>query len=185
MIIAISGDAGSGKSTIAKMLGKELGFKTYSVGGFMRQIAKKRGKTLLEISRLAEQDPSIDEELDEMQKSLKSKEQNFILDSRLGWHFLEGSYKIFLKTDVQESARRIYEEKRGLEKENTTLQETAENIKKRKSSEIQRYSDYYGVNPYDERHYDLLIDTTSFSAEQVVEKIKQAVEDVSQEEPRL
>ena len=42
MIITISGIAGSGKSTVAKLLAKKLNCKHYSVGDFMRQIAKEK-----------------------------------------------------------------------------------------------------------------------------------------------
>ncbi len=61
MIITISGKAGSGKSTIAKQLAKKLGLKHYSTGDFMRQMAKDKGVSLLELSRIAEKDKSIDQ----------------------------------------------------------------------------------------------------------------------------
>ena len=66
MIITISGDAGAGKSTIAGIIARNLKFRKYSVGDFMREIARKRKTTLLKIGRLAENDPTIDEELDDM-----------------------------------------------------------------------------------------------------------------------
>ena len=39
MIIAISGKAGSGKSTIAKLVAKKLGLKHFSSGDFMLKIS--------------------------------------------------------------------------------------------------------------------------------------------------
>ena len=42
MKITISGPIGSGKSTVSKILAAKLGYKHYSIGGFMRDIAKKR-----------------------------------------------------------------------------------------------------------------------------------------------
>ena len=64
MIITISGKAGSGKSTIAKELAKKLKLKHYSIGDLMRQIAKEKNISLIELSKLAEKDNSIDKELD-------------------------------------------------------------------------------------------------------------------------
>ena len=51
MIITISGTPGSGKSTVAKMIATKLGFKHYSTGDFMRQMAKERGISLEELSK--------------------------------------------------------------------------------------------------------------------------------------
>ena len=96
MIITISGALGSGKSTVAKILVQKFNLKHYSTGDFMREIAVKRGITLLELSKLAETDKSIDEELDERQIKLGEEEDNFIIDARLGWHFIPNSIKIFL-----------------------------------------------------------------------------------------
>ena len=62
----------------------------------MREIAAKRGITLLELSKLAETDRSIDKELDNYQIQLGKDEDNFIIDARLGWHFIPDSIKIFL-----------------------------------------------------------------------------------------
>ncbi|PIN81309.1 cytidylate kinase, partial [Candidatus Woesearchaeota archaeon CG10_big_fil_rev_8_21_14_0_10_32_9] len=65
MKITISGNLGSGKSTVAKMLAKDLGYSHYSTGDFMRKMAEERGITLLELGKIAENDSSIDYELDD------------------------------------------------------------------------------------------------------------------------
>ena len=171
MRVVIAGDAGSGKSTVARIVAGKLGYRHYSVGGFMREIAGKRGMSLLELSRLAETDPSIDEELDEMQRRLGREEDGFVIDSRLGWHFIKDSFKVFLRVDIGEAARRIYGDRRGMERENTTADQTAANIKERKESELKRYRQYYGVDPYDEKHYDAVIDTSSSPPEKVADEI--------------
>jgi len=175
MIITISGDAGAGKSTVAELVAKKLKFRHYSVGDFMRILARKRKLTLLQVSELAEKDRTIDEELDDMQIELGKFEDHFVLDSRLGFHFVPKSFKVFLKVDVNEAARRIFNHKRRLEEENKTVQATLENINKRKKSELHRYEKYYNLNPYDKKNYDLVIDTTKNVAEQTADEIILAV----------
>lgn len=49
----------------------------------MRSIADEKGVSLVELSLLAEEDRSIDEELDNKNKEVGKKE-NVIIDSRLG-----------------------------------------------------------------------------------------------------
>ncbi len=175
MIITISGDAGSGKSTVAGLVAKKLRFRHYSVGDFMRQIAKKRKLTLLQVSKLAETDTGIDEELDDMQTELGKTEDRFVLDSRLGWHFIPKSFKVFLKVDIKEAARRIFNDskRKGVE-ENKTLEATEENIRNRKVSELKRYREYYKINPYEEKNYGLIIDTTKLAPEDTAERIIKA-----------
>lgn len=177
MIITISGVPGSGKSTVARLVAQKLGFRHYSAGDFMRQIAEKRGASLLEISKIAEKDRSIDQELDNRTIELGRKEDDFVMDSRLAYHFIPGSFKVFLTVGENEAARRIFADVRNkmkgrkVEKESTTLAATLAGIKKRKKSEQLRYKKYYGLNPYDERQYDLVIDTTKATPEKVVEKV--------------
>ncbi len=175
MIITISGDAGSGKSTVAELVAKKLKFRHYSVGDFMRQIVKKRKMTLLQVSKLAESDTKIDEELDDMQTELGRTEDHFVLDSRLGWHFIPKSFKVFLKVDLKEAARRIFNDgkRKGVEK-NTTIESTKENISKRKASELKRYKEYYKINPYEEKNYNLIIDTTTTEPEEIAGRIVEA-----------
>ena len=171
MIITISGDAGAGKSTVAGIIAGKLRFRKYSVGDFMREIARNRKTTLLRIGKLAEKDPTIDEELDDMQRELGKYEDHFVLDSRLGYHFIPRSFKVHIKVNPETGAKRIFGDRRKTEKENLTLKKTLENVKKRKKSELQRYKKYYNLNPYDKKNYDLVIDTSKLSPEKAAEKI--------------
>lgn len=171
MIITISGSLGSGKSTVAKLLAKKLGYKHYSMGDFQRELAKERGISLLELSKLEEKDKSLDKIVDQKQKDLGKKEDNFVIDSRLGFYFIPHSVKLFLEIDEKEAAKRIFNHLRPGEKENATLEETEENIKIRKKSEIKRYQEYYNLDLHDKSNYDLVIDTTNISAEQVSEEV--------------
>lgn len=52
MIITISGDIGSGKSTTGKLLAKKLDYKYLSTGAIQRQIAEEMGMTTLELNIL-------------------------------------------------------------------------------------------------------------------------------------
>ena len=57
MIITISGNIGSGKSTIAKRLAKSLRYPALDVGGMRRAEAKRRGMTLAAFNAWAEKHP--------------------------------------------------------------------------------------------------------------------------------
>lgn len=176
MKITISGNLGSGKSTIAKELAKK-GFNKYSTGDFMRKLAKDRGMTLLELSKIAETDKSVDEEIDNMTKSLR-KEDNFVIDSRLAFHFIPESFKVFLKVNYDEAAKRIFNDVRPEEKENTSLEQTQKNIARRTESEKKRYKEYYGMDYTEEKHYDLVVDTNNKTVEEVLREVLKNLEKV-------
>ena len=171
MIITISGDPGSGKSTVAKAIAQQLNLKHFSSGDFMRGLAKEKGKTLLELCKLAENNPEIDKEIDLRNKKLAEKEDDFVIDSRLAWYFMPNSIKIYLKCNVEEAAKRVFLRKQKGDEENITLEKTKENIIKREKSEIERYQKYYGINLKDESNYDLVIDTTNQTKEEVIKKV--------------
>lgn len=175
MIITIAGDLGAGKSTVAKILSKELGYKHYSSGDFMRAMADERGVSLMELSHQAVKDPSIDREIDDRQIQLGKSEDNFIIDGRISFHFIPQSYKIYLKVSPDEGGRRIYGAKRSGEKENTDLVSTIENLRARAGLERERYKKFYGIDPGLESHYDIIIDTTKINAEQVARKILKSI----------
>ncbi|MBI4918294.1 nucleoside monophosphate kinase [archaeon] len=175
MKITVSGNLGSGKSTVAKMLAKKYNLKHYSTGDFMRKMAEDRGITLLELSKIADKDKRIDKEIDNMTKSL-TKEDNFVMDSRLAFHFLPESIKIFLKVSPDVSAKRIFKEGRKDEKYNVDLEKTKQNILTRFESERKRYAEYYGIDYTQEKHYDLVVDTDNKTPEEVLNKIVEYIE---------
>ncbi len=171
MEITISGKAGSGKSTVARLLSKKLNLKHYSIGDLMRAMAAKRGVSLMKFNRLAESDKSIDLQLDEKLKALGKTKDDFVVDGRLTAFFIpHADVKIFLKADDNVRAERILNDRRQQEK-SSSLKETIKNIKKREESEKKRYQKYYGINYLNKKLYDYVIDTSNMTPKQVVEKI--------------
>ena len=171
MIITISGKAGSGKSTVAKELAKQLKLKHYSIGDLMRQMAKVRNISLLELGKAAEKDKSIDRELDERQINLGKEENNFVIDGRLTAHFIPNAdVKVFLECEDRVRAERILKDERKDEK-SRDIPGLKSKIRERESSERKRYKQYYGIDYYDEEMYNLVIDTTNLSVKEVVGRI--------------
>lgn len=171
MRITISGKAGSGKSTVAKLLSEKLKLKHYSIGDLMRMMAKEKGLSLLKLNLLAEKDKSIDFELDNKLKELGKSKDNFVVDGRLTAFFIpHADVKVFLDADDKVRAQRILNDKRQQEK-SSTLKEAISSIKKREESEKKRYKKYYGVNYLDKRLYDYIIGTTKLTPDKVVDKI--------------
>ncbi|MBN1156830.1 cytidylate kinase family protein [Candidatus Woesearchaeota archaeon] len=171
MRITISGTPGSGKSTIGKMLAKKLGLKFYSVGDLRGKMAMDMGLTIDELNRLGENDFSTDKKADEYQKELGLNEDDFVIDSRLGFHFIPDSIKIFLDCDQDVAAQRIYLEPRMDEKTYHNIKEAKEAIKKRIESDKKRYLQYYALDPFKKEFYDIFIDTSSAKPEEIVDII--------------
>jgi len=175
MIITISGKAGSGKSTVAKALAKKLKLKHYSIGDLMRQMAKEKGISLLELSKIAEEDKKIDRELDKRQIQLGKKEKNFVIDGRLTAYFIKkADVKIFLDCDDGVRAKRILKDNERYEKEKN-LKEIMKNIKKREESERKRYKKYYKVDYCNKELYDMIIDTSFTKVNEVVDDINKVI----------
>lgn len=175
MIITISGRPGSGKSVVAKAVASALGLRHVSAGDFMREIAADRGTSILELSRAAEDGSDIDNEIDARTVRLAVESDAFVMDARLGWHFVPDSFKVFLDVSTEVAAARIYQAARGTEYENVDLSSTRRAIKSRTESEHQRYMTYYGLDYTDPGHYDLWLDTSDMSVDGVVSQIVEAL----------
>ncbi len=176
MIISISGKPGSGKSSVAKIISKKLDMKRYYIGQIQRDIAKKKGITINELSKIEEKDDSTDRMVEGMIEKLGKTEDNFVIESRTAFHFIPQSIKIFLDVSDEEGAKRVFNEsKEALKKRNEPLYNNIEQVKKankeRMESEKKRYKEYYGIDPYDHKKYDLVIDTTDLSIKETVNRI--------------
>jgi predicted cytidylate kinase len=171
MIITISGKPGSGKTTVAKMLAKKLGYKFYSIGDMRGEIAMQMGITIDELNEIGKTEDWTDKKVDEYQKNLGKKDDNFVIDSWLGFHFIPHSIKIFLEVNMSEAARRVFADQRPDEQKRETKKEVIQMLKKRLDDTSYRYKEYYDLDFLDTSHYDLVLDTTHLTIDQVVEKI--------------
>ncbi|VVB74488.1 Putative adenylate kinase [Candidatus Tiddalikarchaeum anstoanum] len=177
MIITLTGDLGSGKSTVAKLLSEKLRYKFYSTGSIFRKIAQEEGFSLEEFTKKAETDPGIDQKIDDYQVSIGKTEDGFVLEGRLGFHFIPGSVKVCLRVSGDEAARRIMNDHRVDEKYDS-LEEAKEHIEMRRKSEEERYKRLYNIDLEDDSQFDLVINTTKLSIGKVTEKIIKYIEKI-------
>ena len=80
-IIVMSGDIGSGKSSVAKALKELTQFEIIGTGTIQREIATRRGVTTLELNKISQTDRSIDDEIDAYVVELGKTQEQLILDS--------------------------------------------------------------------------------------------------------
>jgi len=171
MIITVGGSVGSGKSTLARKLAERYDIPYYSVGSIMRNLAKEKKISLLELSASAEKDSSVDKELDCKQKDIVAKESGgCVMDSRLGAHILKADFKIWLDASPEVKAQRISG------RDGISLKEAREHIKRREASERKRYMDFYGIDLTDMSVYDLIIKTDSNTPDETLQQCIAAID---------
>lgn len=170
MNISITGDLGSGKSSISAELTKK-GFSYVSVGGIFRDLATKKGITVLQLNEQAKLDSTIDAYVDNRQMFLGEKRTKAIFDSRLGWYFVPNSFKVYVTVDLDESAKRICSDTLRKAETHTSIAETKQSILLRQELERTRYIQKYGVDYLDLNNYDLIIDSTNASPKEVAGEI--------------
>ena len=176
--ITIAGSLGSGKSSTAKKIAEILGYEHRSTGDFFRSIAEKRGVSLVDLNKIAETDLSVDKEVDDRNIEI-GKMENIVLDSRLGFHFIPDSFKVFLDISPVIASRRILEDKKNnpnRSKEATGSFDTEEkilnSISERLNLEKNRYKELYGIDDNTSPiHYDLIVNTEKVNLEEVSKKV--------------
>ncbi|MDR1865306.1 MAG: cytidylate kinase family protein [Bacteroidales bacterium] len=169
-IISITGDLGSGKSTVSDVLCRRLNFGYVHTGEIQRRMAEKYGMTTTELNRYAETHPEIDEEIDATFKSLNDAD-NLIVDSRMAWFFIPSSFKVFLKTDLAVAAARIIGDQKRKNEKYPSMEEAMRKITERKQSENKRYRELYGADCSDLNRFDLVMDTSVITPEEAAASI--------------
>ncbi|MBN1792869.1 cytidylate kinase family protein [Candidatus Woesearchaeota archaeon] len=165
MIITLGGTPGSGKSSIGGILAKNLGYKYYSAGDVWRKYAAEQGMTLEELHKKAELDPSTDKLVDDYMKALGEKEDDFIIDARLGYHFIPHSVKVFVDADVDVRAERVFRLERSGERF-AKVADAKKSIQMRMKMDQKRYEKIYGIDPYRFENYDFIVNTTNKTVEE-------------------
>jgi cytidylate kinase len=180
-IITLSGDIGSGKSSVAAELQKLTGYDIIGTGKIQRAIAERRGLTTLELNRISETDRSVDDEIDNYVIETGKTQDNLIIDSRLAWHFIPAAFKVYLSVDPVIGAERVFGAGRS-DEHNPSLEATLQNNLKRQSYEDQRFYKLYNVHFRLFDNYDLIVDTSYTAPETIARKIFECFEQRNQGE---
>ncbi|MCP1224483.1 (d)CMP kinase [Sebaldella sp. S0638] len=213
MIIAVDGPAGSGKSTVSKMIADEIGITYLDTGAMYRLFAYKLMKEKIDFSDREKElkvleDLNIDmkdnrfyldnedvtdkirtreissnaskisvvkevrEKMVELQRAF-SKSKDVILDGRdIGTVvFPDADLKVYLNADAEIRAERRCEELRN-KGENVEYEEILREITTRDYDDMHREE-----SPLKIAQDAVILDSTSLSAEEVKDKIKELIEE--------
>lgn len=161
MRITISGLPGSGTTTLARTLSDQLSYTLISAGEVFRQMAIEKGMSLAAFGAYCEKDPATDHLIDTRQREIALFSDNIIVEGRLsGWNLPEAELRIWLKAPLHVRTGRIFERD-----EIADLTKAKEETRVRESSEEQRYRQYYSIDISDLTIYDIVLDSSRFTVE--------------------
>lgn len=171
--ITLSGFAGTGKSTVGKIIQEKLNYQFLSIGNFTRSFAKEKYQmNINEFQKLCKIDSEIDSKIDtEFLK--KCKQKQIVIDYRLGFHFIKDSFNVILKVSDEIAHDRI--NKMNRKDENLSL----EAIKERNLLMKERFFVKYKIDFTDDANYHLAIETDKLTAHQVADIIIDAYKDLN------
>ncbi len=164
--------AWSGKWTVSKLLAKELWYEIVSIWDMKRKLAADMWINIIEFNKMwddPEKSAEFDLKYEEYQKNLKLTD-DIILDSRLGFYAQPKAFKILLDVDEEVSWERIFKAERDTDK-HATKKHAIDEVKERNSSDEKRYQKLYNVDLWNPNNYNLVIDTSERTPEEVLQII--------------
>ncbi len=167
-LVTISGLPGSGTSTASSKLSSNLNWSYINAGEIFRALADEADMTLHQFGNRAETDPTIDRNLDKKMIRYAEKSASLVMEGRLvGWMTAKKkipALRVWLEAAISTRVNRLSLRERD--------SQALENMKTREQSELKRYKDFHQIDLQDLSIYDLVINTDSYSVDQVVTKIQ-------------
>lgn len=162
MHITLTGNLGSGKSTICKILETEHHYEIYSTGKVQRKLAEDLGISVLEMNQLMCKDHKYDNMIDDTTAKIsrENPDKAIVFDSRLAWNFVETSFKVFLSVSLNVAADRVYGDNRGNVEKYSSFEDAKQQLKLRAQTEDIRYKDIYNLDYFNFLNYNLILDST-------------------------
>jgi predicted cytidylate kinase len=176
-IITIAGLLGSGKSSTARAVAATLGFRHFSSGDLFRQLAVERSESIEAMNISAEVQRDIDLKVDHLLQEMYRTDEKLVIDSRMAWHWMPSSFKVFLLLDPDTAAERIFhhvQDEGRMSEDASSVQEVRKSIDRRFTSEQKRYGALYGVNATDPLNFDIVINTKHNDLKTVTEMVSAA-----------
>ena len=170
--MTISGTAGTGKSTEAKILAERLGLRYVSAGQIFRKLAEEHGMSLEEFSKFVEEHPEIDEEIDK-RTAEEAEKGNVIIEGRLAAWFARkyNPFNIRLICPLDIVVERISK------RDNVPLDVARRETVAREESAKKRYKKLYGIDLDDMSIYDLVLNTAIFDIESTANILETAIKE--------
>lgn len=170
MIVALGGPPGSGKTTVAERFAKAHAYHLVSAGLRFRAMAEERGLSLEAFGEAADADSEVDRSLDRavLEEVLREDAagRDVIVEGRLQAPLLAQRrvpcFKVFIDAPLAVRAERIA----GRERKGARAAERE--IVRRASLERKRYKAVYGIDLADTSVYDLIIDSSDKTPDQIV-----------------
>ena len=176
-IISLGGELASGKGVVSKILMKKLDFTIYRNGDYFRELGQKMGMDVTSFNIYVEDHPEIDRQIEYGAAEYAKTHDNFVIDARLGWYAVPESFKVYLKVDIDVAAQRAFNDADRKDTESfDTIEEQKQDMIKRANLEKERYFNLYGIRQGDISNYDLIVDTTYKTPEEVADTIIEAYE---------
>ena len=165
-IIRISGDIGSGKTTLAKRLAARLHYEYANTGAILREMAREQGLSIEEFYAALVDDPNREKSVDARQEELMCRENNLVVDGRVA-PFLKSAFpavNVKIAVSAEEGARRLLAR---AEYAGKTEAEVMALARERVARERERYRALYGIDDHlADRKFHIVLNTTLLNEEQ-------------------
>ena len=178
MHITITGRLGSGKSTVAKLIAAKHDYTYYSTGTIMRELAAEAGLSICDYNKRIADDPTEDRKIDDRTRevAIARRDEKMVFDSRMAWFFAPDTFKVYVTVDPAVAAARVNIDPRPGEP-NSEI-EIYHELEERSKVEQARFIKFYGegADYYNQKNYNLIIDSTTRTADEVADAIWAAFE---------
>jgi cytidylate kinase len=164
VVITISGPHGSGKSTYARAIANALELKYVSSGQTFRKLAKESGCSLEDFSKQCEEQPEIDQKIDQITIN-EAKKGDVVLEGQLAaWMAKDFSdFNVYVTASFDKRIERI------AQRDGTDIKIAREETIARTESEVARFKQMYNVDITQTGIYDLILNTDRLPKDKCIE----------------